>query len=176
MADISAAFGVLLITGIAFPGMLFTWWLLFPSVVERAQTRLEGSPWRCFWSGGVLLALVIFPVVILLSLPLGLAKFLGWALITVVLAVSSLGAAGIAARMGESLGRKSSVRPAAGFLQGALALELAVLFPVIGWFIVLPLTVVTALGASALALLRGKSIPAPAPVPAPAPTAAAVQE
>jgi len=40
MADMSAIFFILLIISIAFPSMLTAWWLLFPSVVARAQTRV----------------------------------------------------------------------------------------------------------------------------------------
>lgn len=154
MADISAIFGSLLIFGIAFPGMLTAWWLLFPATVERARMRLEQTPWQCFWFGGILTAAAVIPTVILLALPFGPAKFLGWALIVIALAFSSLGSAGIAAKMGERLIEKSSASPAAAFVRGAIVLELAVFFPVLGWLLVFPLTIVTGLGATGFALLR----------------------
>jgi uncharacterized protein involved in cysteine biosynthesis len=154
MADVSAIFGVLLIFGIAFPGMLTAWWLLFPATVERARLRLERTPWQSFWFGGILTAVFVIPTVILLALPFGVAKFFGWATIAVVLALSSLGSAGIAAKMGERIAQKSTASPFSAFLRGAIVLELAVVFPVLGWFIVLPLTIVIALGATGFALLR----------------------
>lgn len=154
MADISAIFGSLLIFGIAFPGLLTAWWLLFPATVERAQTRLEQTPWQCFWFGGIITAAVVIPTVILLVLPFGPAKFLGWTLMVVTLAVSSLGSAGIAAKMGKRLVETSHASPAAAFVRGAIALELAVFFPLLGWLLVFPLTIVTALGATGFALLR----------------------
>ncbi len=154
MADISAIFGSLLIIGITFPGMLSTWWLLFPTSVERAQTRLDQTPAQCFWFGGVLTAIALVPILVLLMLPFGPAQFIGWALIVILLTISSLGSAGIAARMGARLTQQSNISPAAAFLRSAIALELAVFFPVIGWIIVLPLTIVTALGATGFALLR----------------------
>lgn len=154
MADVSAIFGALLIFGIAFPGLLSAWWLLFPAIVARAQTRLEKTPWQCFWFGGVITAAAVIPIVILLVLPFGAAKFLGWAMILGLLSVSSLGAAGIAAKMGARLAEQSTANPAAAFLRGAIALELAVFFPIIGWLLVFPLTIVTALGATGFALLR----------------------
>lgn len=154
MADISAIFGSLLIFGIAFPGLLTAWWLLFPATVERAQTRLDQTPWQCFWFGGILAAAAVIPIVILLILPFGPAQFLGWALMVIVLAVSSLGSAGIAAKMGNRLVETSHASPAAAFVRGAIALELAVFFPLLGWLLVFPLTIVTALGATGFALLR----------------------
>ena len=162
MADISAIFGSLLFVGISFPGLLTSWWLLFPATVQRAQTRLERNPWKCFWLGGVISAAIILPTVILLSLPFGPAKFLGWSIIALTLAVSSLGSAGIAATMGERLAQKSNTSPATAFVFGAIALELAVVFPVLGWFLVLPLSTVTALGATGFALLDRAHVPAQA--------------
>jgi hypothetical protein len=154
MADVSAIFGVLLIFGIAFPGMLTSWWLLFPAVVERARLRLESTPWQSFWFGGILTAVMVIPTVILLALPFGPAKFLGGATIAIVLVLSSLGTAGIAAMMGERIAQKSAASSFSAFLRGAMALEMAVFFPVLGWLIVFPLTIVISIGATGFALLR----------------------
>jgi hypothetical protein len=175
MADVSAIFGVLLIFAIAFPGMLIAWWLLFPSTVERARLRLERTPWQTFWFGGILTAVLVIPTVILLALPFGAAKFLGWATIVVLLTLSSLGSAGITATMGERLTQLSTTSPFSAFLRGAIALEMAVFFPVLGWFIVFPLTIVTSIGATGFAILRWspKTKPVPtAPVPSPKPVQA----
>ena len=54
MADISAIFFILLIIGIALPAMLTAWWLLFPSVIQRAQTRIEKTLSQSFWLGLVI--------------------------------------------------------------------------------------------------------------------------
>ncbi len=58
--------------------------------------------------------------------------------------------------MGERLGARSgnTLSPIASFVRGALALELAAAFPVIGWVIFIPFAIVTCLGASAFAVLR----------------------
>ena len=155
MANITAVFGILFILGLAFPGLLTAWWLLFPATVERARLRLDRTPWRCFWLGGVSVAILVVPVGALLALPFGAAKFLGWAIIAIVLAISTLGAAGLAAKMGERLSARSGqVSSASAFVRGAIALELAAVFPVLGWFIFIPLASVTSLGATAFALLH----------------------
>jgi hypothetical protein len=155
MADISAVFGILISLGIGFPGLLTTLWLLFPATVERAHFRLEQTPWQCFWLGGVLTAIIVIPTVILLALPFGPAKFIGWTLIALALVLSCIGFAGIAAKMAERLARSTTQSsPAGAFVRGALALELALAFPVFGWFFILPLTIVTALGATGFTLLH----------------------
>lgn len=155
MADITAVFGILISLGIAFPGMLAAFWLLFPATVERARLCLERTPWRCLWLGGVITALVVIPVVVLLALPLGPAKFLGWTIVVLVLSLSSIGFAGLAAKMGERLAsRSANGSTAAAFVRGAVALELAMSFPAFGWFVILPLAIVVALGATGFALLH----------------------
>jgi len=175
MADVSAIFGILLSLAIVFPGLLTTSWLLFPATVERARLRLEHTPWQCFWLGGVTAAATIIPIAVLLALPIGPAKLAGWTGIFAGLTFASLGAAGLAAKMGQRLqrGGNSALSPLGAFVRGAVALELAAAFPIIGWFVVTPLAVVTALGATVFALLRWVPVQAPLPsaVPAnPAPT------
>ena len=161
MADISAVFGILLSLGLVFPGLLTAWRLLFPATVARATLRLELTPWRCFWLGGVLVALLVVPVVVLLALPFGPAKLAGYVLIFGGLALASLGAAGLAGKMaGQMQAASPGLSALAAFVRAAVALELAAAFPVIGWFVAIPLMIVTALGATVFALLH--SLPAQA--------------
>jgi Na+/melibiose symporter-like transporter len=154
MADISAIFFILLIIGVAFPAMLTAWWLLFPSVVSRAQARVEQTPWRTFGMGIILMIVLTIPIVVLLALPFGPAKFTGWLLLAAALAVSSIGSAGIAAHLGERLTRQSSISALSGFVRGSVILELAAFFPVLGWFFVWPLLIIMAFGATGFALLN----------------------
>ena len=135
--------------------MLTAFWLLFPLRVERARARLEQAPWGTFWIGlGVTLVLAL-PITVLIALPFGPAKFLGFSMLVFVLSLSGLGAAAIVACMGEQLSDRSDGLTSAGaFVRGAVALELAAFFPVIGWFLVLPLAIIASVGATVYALLR----------------------
>ena len=151
MADISAIFFILLILGIAFPAMLTAWWLLFPSLIRRAQTRVDKTLTKTFWLGLVIVIGLTIPIVVLLALPLGPAKFIGWILLAASLAFSSIGSAGIAAHLADRLGQPSTL---GGFLRGAVILELAAFFPVIGWLFLWPLFLITAFGATGFALLN----------------------
>ncbi len=74
MADISAIFFILLIIGVAFPAMLAAWWLLFPNLIKRAQTRVEKSLGATFWLGVVVTIALIIPITILMALPIGPAN------------------------------------------------------------------------------------------------------
>ena len=165
MADITAISLILLFIGIAFPGMLTAWWLLFPAAVERARVRVEHTPWACFWAGLFVVFAAGFPVVVLMALPVGPAKLLGWLLLATALTLSSFGSAGISAHMGKRLARTNAVSPLGGFVRGALALELAAIFPILGWLFIWPVALIVAFGASAFAFMRwaprGASMQAP---------------
>ena len=155
MADISAIFFILLIIAIAFPSMLTAWWLLFPSLITRAQIRVERTLAKTFWLGLIIVIALTIPIVILLALPFGPAKFIGWILLAASLAVSSIGSAGIAAHLGEQINRTGNSFSSLGaFVRGAVVLELAAFFPVLGWFFLWPLALITAFGATGFALLN----------------------
>ena len=154
MADISAIFFILLIIGIAFPAMLTAWWLLFPGLIMKAQTRIEKSLAASFWMGLIVTLVLGIPIFVLLALPFGPAKLIGWILLGASFVLSSIGSAGIAAHFGTRLTQQSNLSPLSGFIRGAVILELAAFFPVIGWiFIWIPM-LITALGATAFALLN----------------------
>jgi len=155
MADMTAIFFILLIFGIAFPSMLTAWWLLFPNLIARAQTRIAKSLASSFWLGLIVVIALLIPIVVLFALPIGPAKSLGWILLAASLALSSIGSAGIAAHLGEQMKRMGNpFNPLGAFVRGSIILELAGFFPILGWFFLLPLSLITAFGATAFALLN----------------------
>jgi hypothetical protein len=165
LGDVFAFFGVLLSLGLALPGLLLAWALICPGVVTRAQVRLAQTPGRCFWLGGLWVAISIPPLVLLFNLPSGVSQLIGWLGVVGLLTFASLGAAGLAALMGMRLRAAGLAASSPGALvRGAVALELAVVFPVIGWFVLLPLIIVSTLGAAGFALLHWMPRPAPAPL------------
>jgi len=164
MADITAIFFILMLVGIAYPALLSAWWMLFPGAVDRARLRLERTPWSSFWLGVVVTIFFLVPILILLNLPAGIAKFLGFVGLGVMLVISSIGAAGQASRFADKLNRLGNFSPIGAFLRGALILELASVFPILGWFVFFPIATLASLGAAAFAILRW--IPKPAHVPA----------
>lgn len=161
MGDVFAVFGTLLALGIIFPGMLTAWRLLFPNVIARAQTRIQKSPWSCFGLGIGLAIPLAIAIAILSAIPLGVAQFFAFVIAFAALAVAGLGAAGIASAMGERIQAQSGegLSDLAAFVRGAVALELAAAFPVIGWILFIPLTVLVSFGASMFSLLRWEPKP-----------------
>ncbi len=167
MADVAAIFGSLLLLGIAFPGMLSACYLFLPRQVEKAHLRVARTPWKSFWMGVAVSIGVTIPIGILLALPAGAAKFLGFLGLFLVLALSLIGASGIVLRMAAELQRRTPALSDAGaFVRAAVALELAAIFPLVGWMILFPLAVFVSLGATAFALLGWLPRPAgEAPLP-----------
>jgi hypothetical protein len=170
MADVYAVFGTLLALGIAFPGMLLGYWLLFPSAVGRAQHRLEATPYRCLFLGLGAAALTIGLVSMFSAVPLGVIKLLAAILGFGALAVATIGAAGIASSMATRLRAAAGggLSDAAALLRGAVAFEMAAAFPLVGWFVALPVSLVASYGAGIFSLLRWMPRPARVSVGEPA--------
>lgn len=177
MADVYAVFGTLLALGIAFPGMLTAWRLIFPELTERASHRLDHTPWKALLLGAVLAGPLALVLAVLSASPYGPVKFVGAIGLIGMLAFASLGASGLAAVMGRRLAAAAGggLSELAGFVRGALALELAAAFPIIGWMLVIPTVTLAGLGAAAFAVLgwmpsaaAAHSSPAGQPEPNPA--------
>jgi hypothetical protein len=134
-------------------------------MVGRTERRLVQTPWLCFFIGAGFLAAYLVPVIILFNLPGGGFKLMGFVAVLGLLAFTSLGAAGLAAIMGQRLGLDSSA--AGATIRGAVAMELAAVFPLIGWFIFIPVTFIVALGATLFALLGWMPRPSQRPVSLP---------
>jgi hypothetical protein len=75
-------------------------------------------------------------------------------LLAASLALSSIGSAGIAAHLANRLAEQNNISGLGAFVRGAVLLELAAFFPVIGWFFLWPLFLITAFGATGFALLN----------------------
>lgn len=154
MADVYAVFGTLIALGIAYPGLLAAWRLIFPEFVQKAQERMRMAG-RGSLGLGVLVGLpAIGAAVLLISVPAPFVRFVGALLALTTLTLASMGASGLAGYMGAQLNRQSGgkISTSAAHLRGAVALELASIFPLIGWLIVLPIATLTCLGVGVYAL------------------------
>lgn len=166
LGDVFAIFGLLLVLGVALPGMLLTWALLFPRTVQRARVRLQQTPGRSFGLGVGLLLLAVPVLTVCFVVPLPIFRLVGWLGICMLLLLSSLGGAGLALLMGDRLRSAGLDAPQpVALLRGAIALELALFFPIIGWFVALPVALLCGLGAATFGLLRWSPRPTLAPQP-----------
>jgi len=161
MSDVYAVFGTLLALGIAFPGMLTAFWLLFPAAVERSEMRIEAAPWKSFWLGIGFAIGIGIPVGILINVPVGVLQFLGFMVLLLTLGISTFGAAGIARLMGRRIHDQSEggLSETKSLVMGAIALGLAAVFPIVGWFLVIPASLIISLGSSLFVLFRRTEAP-----------------
>lgn len=167
LGDVLLVLGLLAAHGVALPGLSVTWSLLCPRIVARSRERLARGPGRSFLVGlgATAAAALLVPV------GFGLGPLPGFFVLGLVLALASVGGAGLAALLGERLRAEGvAATPTGALLRGAVALELAVAVPLVGWFVILPLGTVAMLGAATLALVRpGRRASSPPPLVWPTP-------
>lgn len=158
MADMYAIFGSLILMGISYPAMLVAWWLLFPEKVENARLRIAEKPKKSFGIGILAAVIAAIPAAILFTLPSQFTQVLGWIWVVLVLAAASLGAAGIAAEIGLRLNWKNDggFQSLGAFIRGAAILELASVFPIIGWLLIIPVGTLVSLGGAVQAIFKRK--------------------
>ena len=158
MSDLFAIFGSLLFLGMAFPGLLATWYSLFNTLIWRTSEQIESAPWLSFFWGTLILFVCAVPIFIFLALPVGFLKAIGWMFLGGLLSFASLGASGFALLMGKRIGktRDDGAILFRDFIKGAVVLELAAAFPFIGWFFVIPIVTIISLGAITIGVFRKK--------------------
>lgn len=163
MADMYAIFGSLILVGISYPALLTAWWLLFPEKVEIARIRISEKPKKSFGLGLLYGIISAIPTAILFTLPSQFTQVLGWIWLVLVLGAASLGAAGIAAEIGLRLNWKNdgNYQSQGAFIRGAGILELASVFPIIGWLLFIPVGTLVSLGGAVPAIIKKKEKEAP---------------
>lgn len=137
-----------------------SYWLagvaLFPDIVERSQRHYQDRPFRITFLGVGVTAPALFAGLALLQQAVNpLAKLAGAIVLAVPVLLGLLGSAGLATRIGLGLpARHDESHPWHRMMRGSVVLSLTFLLPVIGWFVVLPWTLVSGVGA-AVAAVRG---------------------
>ncbi len=168
MADV--LLGTLVVLGllVTLPSLGLLLRALLPSAVGRSRGRILASPFLCFLAGLVPAAVLFGFSLALLQKGSPPLKVLGFVLLVAGFLVAGTGLAGLASLVGERLpSRADDGRPWRGLLRGAVCLELSFLLPFVGWFGLLPLALVTAVGAALMGSLSpGGGAPAEAPAAA----------
>ena len=140
--------------------VIVSYWLasaaLFPATVDRARTAYAGRPMRITLVG-VLAAVPLLGLGagLLNSAPNGALKILGAVLAGLPILLGLVGSAGLSERVGRGLVHADDSRtPWRRSLRGGAVLALTFLLPVIGWFVVLPWTLLSGFGATLLSIGR----------------------
>lgn len=147
-------------------GMSFSAWavllgssLLFKRRAEIAKSLVQYAPFRTFFIGFLLLAIIGFISIALISVPLPAIKFFGWSGILVVLSLASIGAPGMVLLVADRL--KSYDPDLSNFAslgRAGLFIVCAGLVPLLGLFVVFPAVLAMGLGCAVQSIFMRETL------------------
>jgi len=149
-------------------GMLIctvSYWLLFaslfPKAVGRTQTLVVARPYRVFMTGAFLGVPLSFIGFAMAAQGAGPLKLLGIFILMSIALAALFGSTGLVRQVGLGL-YSGPARPGNGglTLRGGAVVSIACVFPLVGWFVVIPVVLIMGFGAALQ--LRWSREPAPA--------------
>lgn len=155
-------------------GFLITivaYWLLFEALfrplVKRASLAYETHPYRVVIVGAIAGVPIFLASVGLLNSAAGL-KLIGAILMSALVLLALIGSTGLARLVGARLASATDASyPWRRVLRGGVVLSITFVLPIVGWFVVLPLTLASGVGAIIVARWTPRAAePAPATLPA----------
>jgi hypothetical protein len=154
IADVFLAIISLILLGMAFPSLLFLLTLSFPKLVEQTKEEIEKNALRNFFRGILIFGLTAILLVSFFNMP-GPSKLLALLIFLITLSTTMIGGAGLINHLANKYEIFSkSQKSVTNIFYSTFFLELAVLLPFVGWFIVLPATFCLMLGAGSKTILR----------------------
>jgi hypothetical protein len=133
--------------------VMVSYWLLaaalFPNALARTRAAYDERATRSTITGVMVAVPLLLAGVALLRVPQPLAKLLGALLLSTPVVLGLLGSAGLCDRIGAGLpSDRDAAQPWRRVMRGGAVLSFAFVLPVIGWFLLLPWTLVSGVGAS----------------------------
>lgn len=135
----------------ALPGLLVFLNLAFFGTSNRAVMRLTHGGYTPFFAGFLPLIVIGIPGAILASIG-SVPQFIGGVMLLFLLAWGFMGLGVVARLVGIRVTQMNerSESPLVQTLAGAFMLSFAIAFPVVGWVVVLPVTLIVGMGAITL--------------------------
>lgn len=139
---------------LSLPALLVALNLLLPKVTTNTAARLSKTPGRSFLLGVPVTAAFLLWIAITSQVPFGPIRATAFIAAIIGMGLGTIGAAGMARVLGERL-KPISGTPSTltSLVRGAVVYELACLFPIVGWFLFIPLAGIMVLGAAVFGLL-----------------------
>ena len=154
MADTMAIFFVILGFMLAFPGLWLLCRGLWPQVVAKADEVCARGLIKPFLIGLPITAAMVFAAAIL-GKGGTVGKITAIAEVCFYLMIANSGVAGLVTGIGNRLASPiDSQQPWRATVRGGIVLELSFLLPMLGWFVILPLSVMIGCGAASIVLFR----------------------
>jgi hypothetical protein len=155
LADTMAIFLVIVGLLICFNAVWLFCRALWEPLVTHARDAHNDGMIKSFFVGLPLTALVVVAFGALANDKQGPLGLVGWIMMGVFVLFSSIGVSGIASMIGERLGGNiASPPPWRETVRGGAVLVLSFLFPIVGWFVVMPICFVVGCGATIRAVFR----------------------
>ncbi len=144
---------LILIMGLCLSALVAVLAALLPKASQHSKIAIVRSPWRAFFIG---LANYLFLggiSLVLFSTNIRALGLVGALIIAFLAGVTTIGLTGLAALTGDKLSvlRDQPMSPLKRLVWGAIALELASLCPLVGWFLLAPALQMISFGAAVLA-------------------------
>lgn len=146
---------------LGFYAIILSYWLvayaLAPKLVSGSRERFEISPWKNILVGllvGIPIAGIGFAV---FAIPNTFFKLFGFSLILLTLLMGLFGSAGLCQKIGSGLPlAKDEGQDWLRVRRGGIVLGLTFIFPLLGWFLVMPLVLISGIGALFLSWRAGR--------------------
>lgn len=154
MADTMSIFFVILGMMLAFPGLWLLCRGLWPAAVTSAADRCHRSLWSSFLLGLPITMVMIVITRILFGVLGPAGKIAGVGVVCLYMLQAHTGVSGLATAIGRRLfSPLDEQRPWRSTLRGGVVLELTYLLPFLGWFVILPASIIIGSGVANLTLL-----------------------
>ncbi len=154
MADTMSIFFVILGMMLALPGLWLLCRGLWPEAVVAAADRCRKGLWSSFLAGLPVTIVMIALTMILFNVLGPAGKIAGVGLVCLYMLQAHTGVSGLATSIGRRLAEvHNEQRPWRTTLRGGVVLELTYLLPFLGWFVILPASIIIGSGAANLGLL-----------------------
>ncbi len=154
LADTMSIFFVILGMMLALPGLWLLCRGLWPEVVAAAADRCRKRLWTSFLVGLPITIMMVVVTTILFRVLGPIGKITALGVLCLYMLQAHAGVSGLATSIGRRLApQQNEQRPWRSTLRGGVVLELAYLLPFLGWFVILPASIVIGSGAANLGLL-----------------------
>lgn len=154
MADTMSIFFVILGMMLAFPGLWLLCRGLWPGAVAAADERCGKGLWSSFLVGLPITIVMVVATTILFKVLGPVGKIAGIGVVCLYMLQAHTGVSGLVTSIGRRLATPlDEQRPWRSTLRGGVVLELAYLLPILGWFVILPASIIIGSGAANLGLL-----------------------
>lgn len=159
IGDSFAIVALLALLGLTTWALLLIASLLFGQRAESAMWEYTHRPLAGFGTGILILLTWGSLSIVLLNLPNPILKFLGFLGILLPFLVSVIGSAGLCGLIAQRIrDAEPGLSPYAAMVRSSMLVAVAWFFPVLGWFLIAPVILITSLGIGIKSLRPSKRL------------------